>query len=78
MSFMMGSNVTTIQYVVFIKIITEAQAQRCPPPGRHHHRRAAMRYSRVDIIRQHSRQNYRAKLKAFFARHLGGAFEAVG
>jgi hypothetical protein len=28
MSFMMGSNGTTIQYVFFIKIITEAQAQK--------------------------------------------------
>jgi hypothetical protein len=63
MSFMMGSNGTTIQYVFFIKIITDAQAQKGgPPSGRHHHRRAAMRYSRVDIVRQHSRQNYRTKL----------------
>ena len=37
---MMGSNGTTIQYVFFINIITEAQAQKGgPPPGRHHHRR---------------------------------------
>jgi hypothetical protein len=28
MSFMMESNGTTIQYVFFIKIITEAQAQK--------------------------------------------------
>jgi|SRR4030095_9307020 hypothetical protein len=38
MSFMMESNGTTIQYVFFIKIITEAQAQKGGRrPGWHHH-----------------------------------------